>query len=263
MLVTSRADRDPDCSNGWGEQPGTELRWLIDQDVGARQGAVALVEIEPDGGQAPHRHEGAEEVDVVVAGKGVFGVNGVERPVEAGAVLHAPAGARHWIRAGASPMTVLAVIGGNSGSRLAGWKDDPSVRAGEPMGRLLGGDERPEQVIHDPKLGFIEMRARWIADSDLLSEPGVAIGASRFGAESRHEMHRHPEAEEFFLVLAGNGEHVTGDGDTFAAGPGDIAFVGRSEWHSFRNAGDEEVVALFGYLGVGHVRAAGYALPET
>lgn len=54
------------------------------------------------------------------------------------------------------------------------------------------------------------------------------------------EAHLHPDAEEVFYVVAGNGQFRLGD-DAFAVGPGDFVYVPPGLLHELRNTGDTDL----------------------
>jgi len=74
---------------------------------------------------------------------------------------------------------------------------------------------------------------------------------------ARHERHRHPDADEFFIVLSGKGVIYTDDGDEPAV-EGDVVFTRRGEWHGFNNTSDADVTLVWGWSGAGSLAAAGY-----
>src|SRR5947208_11925602 len=51
-------------------------------------------------------------------------------------------------------------------------------------------------------------------------------------------LHRHALEDEFSYVLEGRVGALLGD-DVLVAGPGDLVFKPRNQWHTFWNAGDE------------------------
>ena len=51
-------------------------------------------------------------------------------------------------------------------------------------------------------------------------------------------LHRHTREDEYSYVLEGRMGAVLGD-DVLEAGPGDLVFKPRNQWHTFWNAGDE------------------------
>ena len=74
---------------------------------------------------------------------------------------------------------------------------------------------------------------------------------------ARHERHRHHNADEFFVVLAGEGMIYT-DQEAQRSGRGDVVFTPRGHWHGFDNTGTEDVVLVWGWSGAGSLEAAGY-----
>ena len=56
-------------------------------------------------------------------------------------------------------------------------------------------------------------------------------------------MHRHRDEDEFTYVVAGRIGAVS-DGVEVVAGPGDLIFKPRGQWHTFWNAGDEPAAVL-------------------
>jgi mannose-6-phosphate isomerase-like protein (cupin superfamily) len=64
-------------------------------------------------------------------------------------------------------------------------------------------------------------------------------------------LHRHTREDEYSYVLAGRMGALLGD-DVVEAGPGDLVFKPRNQWHTFWNAGDEpcrilEIIAPAGF----------------
>jgi mannose-6-phosphate isomerase-like protein (cupin superfamily) len=64
-------------------------------------------------------------------------------------------------------------------------------------------------------------------------------------------LHRHTREDEYSFVLEGRMGALLGD-DVVEAGPGDLVFKPRNQWHTFWNAGDEpcrilEIIAPSGF----------------
>jgi mannose-6-phosphate isomerase-like protein (cupin superfamily) len=64
-------------------------------------------------------------------------------------------------------------------------------------------------------------------------------------------LHRHTREDEYSYVIEGRMGALLGD-DALEAGPGDLVFKPRGEWHTFWNAGDEpcrilEIIAPAGF----------------
>lgn len=285
MRLTKLCDARPDASAGWSTQPLTDLSWLIEDDLGA----VARMTIEAGGGQEPHRHPNAEEVTLVLEGSGSALVDGAWRPISEGNLLYAPAGAEHALAAGPDGLDAVVVLSAPS-AVAAGWEpantpSSPTLIASEvgeegvsqsappgrepiePPGRsaakarVLTGRETDEVTLDDPATGFIGMHARWLATDEICSTGSIVVGSSRFAPEGgAHELHRHGEAAEFFIVLAGEGVQLDEDGSEVPVEVGEAALLPRNSWHGFRNTGTEEVRAVFGFLGATSLDSAGYEL---
>jgi mannose-6-phosphate isomerase-like protein (cupin superfamily) len=66
-------------------------------------------------------------------------------------------------------------------------------------------------------------------------------------------LHRHTREDEYSYVVEGRMGALLGD-DALEAGPGDLVFKPRGEWHTFWNAGDEpcrilEIISPAGFEG--------------
>ena len=66
-------------------------------------------------------------------------------------------------------------------------------------------------------------------------------------------LHRHTREDEYSFVLEGRMGALLGD-DVVEAGPGDLVFKPRNQWHTFWNAGDEpcrilELISPAGFEG--------------
>ena len=66
-----------------------------------------------------------------------------------------------------------------------------------------------------------------------------------------HERHNHPDADEILHVLAGAGDQMVDDRETFAVRPGDTVWVPRGAFHSTVNTGWEPMVLLAVYAPAG------------
>jgi quercetin dioxygenase-like cupin family protein len=265
MHVTRASQARAELAGGWGSQPGTRLSWLLDARLGdSTHGAVGRMAIDAGGGQAAHRHPGAEEVTVVLGGHGTVFAAGRQLPLEPGNLLYAPPGAAHAVRAGGQGLDLLLVLSAPSAA-AAGWEEGEESAAGASAeARLLSGLETDEIELDDPATGFVGMHARWLADDEICGTERVVVGSSRFAPNGgAHELHRHPDAAEFFIALAGEGAQLDEDGSEVAVVVGDAALLPHGSWHGFRNTGETEVRAVFGFLGATSLDAAGYELAEA
>ncbi len=264
MHLTKLCEARPERGAGWGTQPLTDLSWLLDAELGgSRQGAMEQRTIEAGGGQEAHRHPGSEEVTLVLDGRGTAFAGGRRLPIETGNLLYAPAGAAHALSAGPEGLDLLVVLAATSAA-AAGWEEgEDSAPGAVAEARRLSGLETDEIELDDAATGFLGMHARWLADGAICATDSTVVGRSRFAPDGgAHELHRHPDTDEFFIVLAGEGAQLDEDGSEVPVEVGDLALLPRGSWHGFRNTGAREVRAVFGFLGATSLDAAGYELAQ-
>jgi quercetin dioxygenase-like cupin family protein len=109
--------------------------------------------------------------------------------------------------------------------------------------------------------GWVDMRVQFLIDQAKSGSSELLLGWTVLPPGARHDRHRHPNADEFFIVLSGQG-HVYTDGDDQPALEGDVVLTRRGHWHGFDNTGDQDVTLVWGWSGAGSLEAAGYELPE-
>ena len=108
--------------------------------------------------------------------------------------------------------------------------------------------------------GWVEMQVQFLIDEHSAGSEQLVVGRTVIPPGGRHDRHRHPNADEFLLVLRGRGEIYTDEG-TEPAGEGDVVYTPRGHWHGFDNTSDEDALLLWGWSGAGSLEAAGYELP--
>jgi mannose-6-phosphate isomerase-like protein (cupin superfamily) len=120
-------------------------------------------------------------------------------------------------------------------------------------------DDVADHPAHDPAMGFFHIEARFVVDAESTGSSGTVLGQARSAADGgAHALHRHPHAGEFFCLMDGEGVQIAADGEEVPIRPGDVTYVPAGEWHGFRNTGDVETRAIFGFFGVDSRVAAGY-----
>ena len=112
----------------------------------------------------------------------------------------------------------------------------------------------PTRVVRptDGKAGFLgSIGVRFMLDGDT-SDGGFALVEHPMSARAlAAPLHRHAREDEYSYILEGRMGALLGD-DLLEAGPGDLVFKPRGEWHTFWNAGDEpcrvlEIIAPAGF----------------
>jgi len=89
---------------------GVKIRWLITQEMGARNFSMRHFEIEPGGYTPKHTHDWEHEV-FILSGTGMILEGETEQPFKADDVIFMPSGERHQFRnTGTEPVTMLCLI---------------------------------------------------------------------------------------------------------------------------------------------------------
>ena len=108
-----------------------------------------------------------------------------------------------------------------------------------------------------PERGWLNMDVRWLVTNDTVGATQTVFGVTYFPAGSKHELHRHPNAEEVEYLISGSGIAYVGD-DAVELGPGEAVFVPRNAYHGFENDSDEDAVMAWYYAGAASLEEAGF-----
>ena len=106
------------------------------------------------------------------------------------------------------------------------------------------------------------MQVQFLVDQAGAGSGDFLLGRTVLPPGARHDRHRHPNADEFFVVLEGEGEIYTNTGRE-SCGTGDVIFTPRGHWHGFDNTGDRDVLLIWGWSGAGSLEGAGYEIEEA
>jgi mannose-6-phosphate isomerase-like protein (cupin superfamily) len=104
----------------------------------------------------------------------------------------------------------------------------------------------------DGRLGFLgSIGVRFMIDGDETAGGFSLIEHPMSARALAAPLHRHNREDEYSYVLEGRMGALLGD-DVVEAGPGDLVFKPRDQWHTFWNAGDEpcrilEIIAPAGF----------------
>jgi mannose-6-phosphate isomerase-like protein (cupin superfamily) len=97
--------------------------------------------------------------------------------------------------------------------------------------RLIGPDDAAE--------GFLgSIGVRWMVDGADAGQRFSLVEHPMSPRALAAPLHLHTREDEYSYVLEGRMGALLGD-DVVEAGPGDLVFKPRNQWHSFWNAGDE------------------------
>jgi mannose-6-phosphate isomerase-like protein (cupin superfamily) len=104
----------------------------------------------------------------------------------------------------------------------------------------------------DGKLGFLgSIGVRFMIDGDETDRGFSLVEHPMSPRALAAPLHRHNREDEYSYVLEGRMGALLGD-EVLEAGPGDLVFKPRNQWHTFWNAGDEpcrilEIIAPAGF----------------
>jgi len=110
--------------------------------------------------------------------------------------------------------------------------------------------------------GWVDMQVQFLIDKKSAGADHV-VGWTVLKPGARHENHRHHNCDEFFIVLKGQGEIYTDEGNEPSV-EGDVVYSPRGCWHGFNNTSQEDVVLVWGWMGAGSIEDSGYQVhPES
>lgn len=109
--------------------------------------------------------------------------------------------------------------------------------------------------------GWVDMEVRWLITKESIGSSQTVVGRTMLQPGSKHDIHRHANAEEWEYVVSGRAiKHIGGDRVELTAG--DVVFVPAGVFHGLENASDSEpLVTVWGYSGAASLQEAGYELP--
>ena len=108
-----------------------------------------------------------------------------------------------------------------------------------------------------PERGWVDMDVRWLVTGEGVGAKQTVFGVTTFPPGARHEIHRHPNAEEVEYLVSGHGVAYVDD-DAIELGPGEAVFVPQNSYHGFENTSNGEVVMAWLYAGASSLEAAGF-----
>ena len=119
---------------------------------------------------------------------------------------------------------------------------------------MLGGATTPAKVVGlgDAKEGFLgSIGVRFMIDGSEAGERFSLVEHPMSPRALAAPLHLHTREDEYSFVLEGRMGALLGH-EVVEAGPGDLVFKPRNQWHTFWNAGDEpcrilEIIAPAGF----------------
>jgi len=115
----------------------------------------------------------------------------------------------------------------------------------------------PRDMALRPEDGWVDMDVRWLFTRETVGAEHSVFGITVFPPGSKHDIHRHPNAEEWEYLISGSGIARVGDADVEMVA-GEVVFVPTNDYHGFEATGTEPTVMLWGYAGAANLAEAGY-----
>lgn len=231
-------------------------RWLVDDEQTPGASGLLAIQILDAGASLPTEPLEGESAAVVLAGSAGWHAGDRAESLGPGDGVFWPAGSRRHLSAITDGTCLLLLYGrrrqsfdlpgaGEKGARDRGacWR---YVRPGRPGTGVL-------QTVG----GFSDMGVQWLVTTGTVGSVDLVVATSTFEPGGNHALHRHPDADEFFLVLDGGGQHRSPDGPVHL-GVADLVFVPAGEWHGYCSDPGTATRAIYGYLGAGCLEQAGY-----
>ena len=127
-----------------------------------------------------------------------------------------------------------------------------------PLKVAVGGTESSPGI---PDRGWLNMDVRWLVTKETVGASKTVFGVTFFPPGARHELHRHPYAEEVEYLVSGSGTAYVGD-DAIELGEGEAVFVPQNAYHGFENTSDADVVMAWYYAGAASLEDAGFVTKD-
>jgi quercetin dioxygenase-like cupin family protein len=122
--------------------------------------------------------------------------------------------------------------------------------------------EIPTDISLTEERGWVNMDVRWLISAATVSAQKTVVGRTVFPPGAKHDLHRHPNAEEWEYVIRGSGVKQVGE-DAIRVSEGELVFVPQDVYHGLENTSETDVlVTIWGYCGASTLEEAGYLLPD-
>ena len=110
--------------------------------------------------------------------------------------------------------------------------------------------------------GWVNMNVKFLITRESVGASHTVFGITIFPPGAKHDIHRHPNAEETEYIVEGRGIARVGDEDVEMQS-GDIVFVKADDYHGFLNTSEtDRAVMVWCYGGAASLAEAGYIREE-
>ena len=123
--------------------------------------------------------------------------------------------------------------------------------------KLLDFGEIDEEVFTRWDITGHQLNRHLMSES-LTGTPDVVADFITLPPGFIHHMHRHPDADQFVVTLAGSLQFRGADDLALELRPGRMLIVPRGNWHELSNLGTEDCQVLHFFTGVGSIEDIGF-----
>lgn len=134
-----------------------------------------------------------------------------------------------------------------------------NVKQDHPMKVTVAGTSSDDSLQASD--GWMDMDVKWLVTSETVGAEDCVFGITVFPPGSKHDIHRHPNAEETEYIVSGSGIAAVGDDDV-RVNAGELVFVPKNEYHGFHNDTDVPAVMVWTYAPAASIEEAGYIRRE-
>lgn len=240
-------------------QHASQVQWLVNRDLFPEALGTVLIRVLPGGAELPsHQLAMAESVTFLLSGGGEWSANDGPWSLSAGEGVFNPAGTRRAFTATfGKDATLLEVWGHPSNPGVASHSVNSDTGSGCRISHVVDKDDDILQTTG----GFIDMGVHWLATTETVGASTLVLATSTFTPGGSHQLHRHTDADEFFLIIEGCGTLLTEQGSERLKA-GEVVYLAAGEWHGFTTDPGVTTRSVYGYLGVGNLKQAGYEVRE-
>jgi len=119
----------------------------------------------------------------------------------------------------------------------------------------------PADETASARPGWEGTKVWWLINRDETQSKAGVLSISEFAPGSKHDVHRHPFAEQVTFVLSGSGTHLRDEGGVEQS-TWQAVYIPPNEWHGFANDTNEPTTIVAFYGGVSSPKDAGFVIYE-
>ncbi len=234
---------------------------FVDTELFPEALGSVLIRVVPAGADLPSQQlTKGESVTYLLSGQGEWSSNDDVWSLSPGEGVYSPLGTHRCFSSSTDKDAILLEVWGNT-IKSDGVTPPPVNGSSVSDCRISRVAEKGGDFLQTAG-GFIDMGVHWLATAETVGARSVVLATSTFTPGGSHQLHRHTEADEFFLVMEGGGTLLTEHGAERQEA-GEMVYLAAGEWHGFTTDPGVTTRCVYGYLGAGSLEEAGYEIREV